>query len=290
MKKILFTTAALAIIPFIGSASDHPEGTKRIALSTGVELEYMEKGEAGGVPVIFLHGICDSWHSFQQVLELLPPGIHGFALSQRGHGDSERPTSGYTPADFAADVAAFIKQKNLGSAIVVGHSMGGVNAQQFVLNHPELARGIVIIASDPKLSENPGMPEFYNEVMKMSGTIPRPFMEDFQRATLTRPIDSAYFELLVTEGMKPPVAVFQAAFKGLMEVDFTTRLSEIRKPVFVLWGDKDSFCHQPGQEPFRKNLKQGKYIVYPGFGHAIHWEDPQRVVNDLVKFIEGIGK
>jgi non-heme chloroperoxidase len=95
---------------------------------------------------------------------------------------------------------------------------------------------------------------------------------------------------LVREGMKPPVEVFKAAFTGLMAIDFSNRLAEINKPVLVLWGDKDSFCDQPGQEIFSKNLKQGKQIIYPGFGHAIHWEDPQRVVNDLTTFVETTGK
>jgi hypothetical protein len=39
--------------------------TKRIALKTGVELEYIEQGNDNGIAVIFLHGISDSWHSFE---------------------------------------------------------------------------------------------------------------------------------------------------------------------------------------------------------------------------------
>jgi pimeloyl-ACP methyl ester carboxylesterase len=109
---------------------------KRIALKTGVELEYVERGKPDGTPVIFLHGITDSWHSFETVLPNSPENIHAFALSQRGHGDSERPAGDYSPGHFAADVAAFIQQKELGKAIIVGHSMGGVIAQQFVIHYP----------------------------------------------------------------------------------------------------------------------------------------------------------
>ena len=96
---------------------------KSIHLSTGVQLQYAEKGKPGGIPVIFLHGITDSWHSFESVLKELPGSIHAFAMTQRGHGDSERPQSGYSPKEFAADVAAFIRQMKLGKVIVVGHSM-----------------------------------------------------------------------------------------------------------------------------------------------------------------------
>ena len=94
---------------------------KFVPLSTGVRIEYVEHGRADGVPVIFLHGVTDSWRSFERVLPLLPPNIHAFALSQRGHGDSSRPTSGYQFADMSADLLAFLDAMGLRTATVVGH-------------------------------------------------------------------------------------------------------------------------------------------------------------------------
>ena len=64
-------------------------------LRTGVRLEYAEYGEADGTPIVFLHGLTDSWRSFERVLPLLPSSVHAFAVSQRGHGESTRPQSGY---------------------------------------------------------------------------------------------------------------------------------------------------------------------------------------------------
>lgn len=77
--------------------------TRSIELDTGVTLRYVEHGEPSGVVVIFLHGLSDSWLSFEPVLEHLPCWIRAFALSQRGHGDSDRPARGYAPREFAAD-------------------------------------------------------------------------------------------------------------------------------------------------------------------------------------------
>src|SRR5574341_1389047 len=104
---------------------------KRVKLSTGVELPYVEQGDRAGVPVIFLHGITDSWRSFERVLPHLPKSIHALALSQRGHGDADRPVAGYQPQNFAADVAAFIEALKLGPAVIAGHSMGSTIAQRF---------------------------------------------------------------------------------------------------------------------------------------------------------------
>jgi non-heme chloroperoxidase len=98
--------------------------TESIELRTGVKLTYVEQGDPKGIPVILLHGITDSLRSFENVLPHLPDSIHAFALSQRGHGDSDRPTTGYRPQDFAADLAAFVETLGLGPVVVAGHSMG----------------------------------------------------------------------------------------------------------------------------------------------------------------------
>ena len=75
-----------------------PTMVHSIALPTGVTLQYAERGSQTGVPVIFLHGVSDSWRSFKHVLPLLPPTIRALAITARGHGDSGRPPSGYATA------------------------------------------------------------------------------------------------------------------------------------------------------------------------------------------------
>ncbi|HEY0731594.1 MAG TPA: alpha/beta hydrolase [Chitinophagaceae bacterium] len=259
---------------------------KSIPLSTGVELEYAEQGIAGSTTIIFLHGITDSWHSFETVLSYLPDDLHAIAISQRGHGNSARPSEGYSTRDFADDVAAFIKQKNLGPVVIAGHSMGGVNAQQFALSYPSLTRGLIIIDSDPAFVNNPGMTEFLDEVMNMKGTIPRDYMDGFQKATLANPIDSSYYELIVNEGLKCPVYVFQAALKGLMEVNFTQSLKNLEMHVAIFWGDKDAFCLKAGQDILLSNIKNVTSYVYENTGHALHWEQPARFAKDLSAFIK----
>ena len=57
-------------------------------LSNGVKLPYVEHGKSTGLPVLLLHGVTDSWRSFERVLPHLPKSIHAFALTQRGHADA----------------------------------------------------------------------------------------------------------------------------------------------------------------------------------------------------------
>ena len=268
---------------------DEPIGTdlalKTAKLPNGVNLQYAEQGSFTGTPVIFLHGISDSWHSFESVLSFLPFSIHAFAISQRGHGDSNRPSGGYTPKDFAGDVAEFIKLHDLKSAYIVGHSMGGIVAEKFALDYPELTKGLVLLGAFSSFKDNPGMPEFYEQVVKLKDPMDKSFMDEFQKGTLAKPIDPGYYHLLVAEGMKVPVKVFQAAFTGLMNADYSGQLKNIKAPVLIMWGTKDNFCSQDDQEELVKELRDVRLLVYERAGHALHWEEPARFVNDLVGFV-----
>src|SRR5215813_5937014 len=116
-------------------------------LSTGVRLRYAESGDPAGHPIILLHGYTDSWFSFSRALPYFDPSHHVYILDQRGHGDSDRPASGYTFSDFAADVIAFMEAKGIKRATLVGHSMGSIVAQGVALLAPERVERLVLIGS-----------------------------------------------------------------------------------------------------------------------------------------------
>src|SRR5687767_4157033 len=118
-----------------------------VALPNGIRLPYVEQGDPAGVPMLLLHGFTDSWRLFEPVLPYLPASIRAFAVTQRGHGDADRPASGYHPQDFAADIAAFMDALQLERAIIVGHCMGSTIAQRFAIAYPERTLGLALLSS-----------------------------------------------------------------------------------------------------------------------------------------------
>ena len=115
--------------------------------------------------MVFLHGVTDSWRSFERVLPLLPPGIHGYAISARGHGDSSRPDRGYLVADMSNDLRAFMDVVGLGRAVLVAHSMGAMVAQRFVVDHPARVAGLVLMGAFATLFQNPGLTDFHRSAI-----------------------------------------------------------------------------------------------------------------------------
>jgi non-heme chloroperoxidase len=290
MKNLLIITVLLASLSSFAqekkTTAVAPE-VKMMPLSTGITVEYAEQGDKEGTPVILLHGICDSWRSFETVLPHLPKNIRAFALSQRGHGGSDKPMEGYDAKNFAEDISAFLTQQKLDQAVIVGHSMGGVVAQEFASRYPHMVKALVILASDACSRNNKGMPEFYQEAMNLKGNLDREFMVEFQKACLKRSIDEKYFNTLVDENMKVPVRVFQGAFTGIMSTDYREAFRNFNKPVMIVWGEDDAFFHREGQQVLQASFNNEKFYSYSGHGHGLHWESPERFAADLVAFISG---
>lgn len=262
---------------------------KSIKLANRVKLQYVERGDLAGVPVIMLHGITDSWHSFEPTLPNLPASVRAFALSQRGHGDSDRPATGYHTRDFAADVAAFMDAMKIERAVIAGHSMGSHIAKRFALDYPDRALGLVLMGTFLGFQGNQAVAEFRDALSALTGPIDPAFALDFQQSTLAQPIPQTYLDTVVRESLKVPARVWRDALEGLLEDDHSGDLGKIKAPTLIVWGDQDAFCPRGDQDALLAAIAGAKLLVYRGAGHAPHWEEPERFAADLAAFVEQLG-
>lgn len=259
---------------------------KSVELPNGIKLEYVEQGSPSGLPVVLLHGWTDSWNSFERIMPLLPESYHVFAPSLRGHGDSDKPASGYHPNDFAGDLKAFMDAVNLDSAVFVGFSMGGVVAKRFSLDHPDRVDGLVQIGTPVNLDSQPYIHELWGLLLTLQDPIDPDFIRSFNEGVPVKPVPAEFMEQINQANMKVPAHVWRDAFKGVWDADMMGEISAIKSPTLVLWGDHDSFTTIDDQKALASSIAGSEFKVYPGNGHAIHWEEPNRFSADLIEFIE----
>lgn len=258
-----------------------------VSLSTGVRMEYVQKGPADGSPVIFLHGVTDSWRSFERLLPLLPPSIHAYAISARGHGDSSRPDRGYLLSDMSNDLRAFMDARGLERAVIVGHSMGAMVAQRFVLDSPGRVSGLVLMGAFATLFQDPGLTDFYRSaIAPLADPVDAAFAREWQQSTLARPVVSEYVDTVVAETLKVPARIWREAFEGFLDTpDFSADLSRVTVPTLILWGDKDTYATREHQDRLSSIIPGARLVVYEGAGHAFHWEDPAQSAEALLAFV-----
>ena len=128
---------------------------KYAELANGLRLSYAEQGTNQGTPIILLHGIADSWRIFEPLLAELPESVHVYALSQRGHGDSDRPATGYRTRDFVEDLLLFMDALQIQKAIIIGASSGGFVARSFSATHPQRSAGLILLGLPASLAARP---------------------------------------------------------------------------------------------------------------------------------------
>jgi esterase len=114
-----------------------------------LRLHHLE-WSASGPPVVFLHGGGLTAHSWDLVCLSLRTRYRCLALDQRGHGDSEwSPDANYQMDVQARDIEAWVDELGLERFVLVGHSMGGINALYLAGECSERVSGLVLVDTAP---------------------------------------------------------------------------------------------------------------------------------------------
>ena len=264
-----------------------PMVAKTVSLAAGLELDNVERGSRGGLPVVFLHGVTDSWGSFEGVLARLPESIHAYAISLRGHGNSSRPASGYRMADMANDLRLFLNTLEIDRAVLVGHSMGSFVAQRFAINHPARVAGLVLLGSATGMRDNAVVLDYWTSTIStLTDPVDPAIAREFQLSTLSRPTAPGLVEACVLESLKVPARIWREAFAGFLELDHRAELGRITVPTLIADGDSDAFFTPAHQRELHDAIPGSELLIYAGGGHAVHWEDPDLVTADLATFLD----
>ena len=213
--------------------------------------------------------------------------IRALAISQRGHGQSGKPSHGYTYTDMSEDLRAFMDALGLPAAVIVGHSMGSMVAQRFAVDHPGRVAGLVLMGAFKTLHRHAGIQEMWDSTLSTMGEpIDPAFVRDFQVSTLAREIPAEFLDLVVDESLNVPARVWRATFRAFLDTpDFSGQLARVTAPALIAWGDRDTYALLADQESLVAALPRARRVTYQGAGHAFHWEDPARFAADLVAFV-----
>jgi non-heme chloroperoxidase len=261
-----------------------------VELPTGIRLEYEERGDPDGVPVLLLHGVTDSRRSWDPVLPHLPPSIRAVALTQRGHGDSDRPGAGYTIEAMAADAAGVIDALGLGPAVVVGHSMGTWVAERLAIDSPERVRALLLAGGPGAPRANSDFAALCEEMSVLPGPLDDALAREFQLGTTERPLPEELLDLFVAESLKLPPYLWRVLFRGFLDIDLHEELASLQAPALLVWGDRDVLVTRAEQDRLVATMPQARLAVYEGTGHALHWEEPQRFAAQLAAFALAQGR
>lgn len=272
-----------------------PYSFRTVEGAGGVPLNVVTVGDATNPPILFVHGLAQSYLSFEpQFRSTLAERYYLVSFDLRGHGNSSKPwdRAAYSSdAIWAEDVERVVGALQLRRPVIVGWSYGTLVAVDYLRRAGAAAvSGVVFAGAYGGLTPPPNMgampPEMaQNRLRQMSADLGHNF--EAARFTVRRltaePMPAAWSDRAAAISLMLPRVAREGMFmRRLDSRDLLPGLAGV--PFLVNVGTKDISTPEATARELAKQLPKASVSVYEGVGHSPFVEDPERFNRELGEF------
>lgn len=249
----------------------------------------------GKYPVVLLHGLMGFAANWGKIWPYLHEERAVLVLDQRGHGRSEKPQTGYSPTDYAEDLASLLQFLNWDKCHIVGHSMGGRVALRFASLHPEKTVSLIMEDSGAE-----SLPKRVNWITNLLGSIPTPFSDResakkfFDEKFRDDPMTGSFLHANL-ETKESGLLDWRFHAPGMIETVQTGRATdafqEFKKlvaPTLIVRGSRSTEFPADEADRMAGSRENVSLITIEGAGHFVHAEKPAEFSAALVHFLKEI--
>jgi len=267
--------------------------------ASGLSFHYVEWGAPTQPPLLCLHGITQTAHSWDEVATDLAADYRVLCFDQRGHGDSDwAPGGDYTRQTQAADLDAITDALGLRQFILAGMSMGGINSITFTARHPEKVRALIIVDVSPEIQvkgvENirsfiqapDELDTFEAFVERAHQFNPRRSLENI-RSRLShnlKQLPSGKWTWKYDKALRAGERSFQAS--ALQNLWDDVRL--IRCPTLIIKGGESDILSAESATKLQAAIPGSRLAIVPGAGHSVMGDNPAAFVGAVRPFLQGL--
>lgn len=280
------------------------ERTLDVAAHDGTHVLALAEAGEGGRPLLLVHGFTGAKEDFTPWLDrLAEQGWHAVAPDQRGHGESTKPDDeeAYSFDAYATDLLALLDALGWGSAVVLGHSMGGMVVQTAALKEPSRFEAVVLMdTSHRAVRADTGLVEMAIAIAKAEGMAAvmaaqeavaeeNPLTNDI--ATRMAAEDPAYKEFGDRKLLASSPAMYAAMLRAITDMeaglDRLPDLAGISVPVLVIVGEADEPFRKPSQR-MADAIPGAELVVIPDAAHSPQFENPDLWWEALSGFLDRV--
>jgi len=245
--------------------------------------------EGHGAPLIMLHGFLGSLDNFRTVSKPLTQSHTVYTLDLRNHGRSPHTELMNYPL-MAEDVVDFMTGKELMSASLLGHSMGGKIAMQIATSHPGRVSSLVVVDIAPR-EYRPAQSRMLESMARLDLSRYRSFSEI--DAALGPDVRDPATRRLVLKNIRhseqgfywkinlPALMTNYVALTRNIEAD-----QVFHKPALFIRGGKSKYIQDEDVGVIRELFPLAEIVLVPEAGHWIHAEAPQEFVRIVENFLK----
>lgn len=250
-------------------------------------LAFDEFGDAGGTPLVILHGFLASSRNWRTIARILAEKHHVYVPDLRNHGASPHSTVMDYPA-MAVDLIHFFEKNEIEKAHLLGHSMGGKAVMWFALNCPEQVEKLIVADISPTL--------YSHSFERTIGALQALPLQDIRNRKEAEIIladtisDVSYRQFLLQN-----LQLQDGQYAWRIDLDIFRRTADN----IVAFPDIEGILPYPGDSLFlggensnyiRENdvfrwFPQARISTIPETGHWLHVQAPQRFCEEVNAFL-----
>lgn len=263
---------------------------------------YHKKGKTNE-KIMFVHGgaLDNAMMSWKEVIELMGDQYDIYAVDLLGFGESDKPDIQYSIPIYVEFLYDILKQLNIEKTNLVGLSMGGGISISFSLKYPDMIYKLTVIDSLGLYSKMP-FHEFnrwfvnsrfnsksYEWIGKSKRLVRLSIISTLfgDKTRVTNELVDALYKLVHEPNCNRAWESFQCyeLSKGKMTTDLAIHLAELKIPVLIVNGEKDSGVPQKYAIAASKVIKNSKLHIMKGCKHWAQKERPEEFVQVLKEFL-----
>jgi 3-oxoadipate enol-lactonase len=261
------------------------------ALST---LPSFTRRGTGSTAVLLVHGIGGGrsiWSnsSSATLRALTDAGYQAVALDLPGYGGSEH--LGLPTLDnMVQAVQDLITHIGAARTIVLGHSMGGMVAQELVARTPQLVQGLVLACTSASFGKNDGAWQAKFLADRLAPLDEGEGMWRMAQRLVPKMVAAATHlaaqQLAVDVMSRVPEATYRAALQAIASFDRREALALIRVPTLVLAAEHDMTAPTDVMQRMASRIVGAQYACVPHAGHIANVESPAAFNECVLRFLE----
>lgn len=258
----------------------------KVQTDDGIHISYRVLG-TGPSTLLFMHGWAGSGAYFDETLSHLNlTGLRAVTFDLRGHGDSDKPESGYSDERFARDAFAVADAAGADDVVVIGFSMSGRFAQYLSVMAPDRVRGQVLVTGCPP-SPIPFPEDLRRDWVSRTGDAER--LKQITAMYTTQPVGAAVLDRIGEEAAKARQVALDETLRICMYDSFAEKLAAPDLPTLIVGGIHDPIF----SEDTLRNVVAAPFVkarvVLLDSNHEVPVEQPREFAALLEAFVAGLG-
>jgi non-heme chloroperoxidase len=270
-----------------------PDGAEHVVVTDdGATLSVTVAGPDDGPSVVLAHCFLCTRAVWAGVARRLVAGGHRVTLyDHRGHGSSTLGSAPVSVSRLGTDLRAVLEDLDVSDAVIAGHSMGGMAAQAFAVEHPEAlekrARALVLCATSARPAPRPASHSTLGRALgdRAIARMPRGSLghATVRGAFGAQVPPTEHLEFVRDGVVSTPAEARVACAVAISEMDVRPLLPGVPVPTAVMVGSRDLLTPPRHGRGIARRVPDGRFMLLRGAGHMLPMEEPDAVAQVITE-------